>query len=116
MTNVGLVAGQLVAMAPNLLVLLSGLIVVVVRGSRMPGKARALALVGLGVLLFESVLSVAWYSFGARALGYATGLSIAVGVLLNLVGAGGLALVIASTVSRAAPTPPVGPGGPGGFG
>lgn len=111
------IAIQFVAQLPALIVLVVGLVLVAARRHVLTGRARALATSGCAVLLAGILLSVAWTSsyiwiysdgdFDAREFGLITS---AVGLVLTLIHATGLALVIAAVLAGARPnTPPTFP-------
>ncbi|MGN9911712.1 hypothetical protein ACTMTJ_29650 [Phytohabitans sp. LJ34] len=107
------VAIQFVAQLPALIVLVVGLVLVATRRHTLTSRARALATSGCAVLLAGILLGVAWTSsyiwvyadgdFNAREFGLITA---AVGLVLTLIHATGLALVIAAVLAGARPAAP----------
>jgi hypothetical protein len=115
--------GQLLSLAPVLIVLIGGMVVVGVWWRRAP-RAAMLAMAGLGVMLLVSAVGpvVQWYLVmnrpaGGPVAGFARTMAI-LGIVLSLVRALGLGLLIAAVfaerprvlggfdVRPAFPTPP----------
>ncbi|MEJ3748539.1 hypothetical protein WEI85_35320 [Actinomycetes bacterium KLBMP 9797] len=113
MDQVGYVAGQLIAQLPALLVLVVGLALVAARRRMLTGRSGALAVAGLIVLLVGVIATVGWTASFPWLIGDDVVdlsdfglLAFAVGMMLTLLHAVGLALMIAALLAsgrRAAP-------------
>jgi hypothetical protein len=107
------IAIQIVSQIPVLVVLVAGLVLLAARRRTLTGRAGTLAIAGCGVLLAGIILSTAWTSsyiwvysdgdFDDRTFGL---LAAAVGLVLTLIHATGLALVIAAVLAAARPAAP----------
>ncbi|MGW0431169.1 hypothetical protein ACWDV4_01265 [Micromonospora sp. NPDC003197] len=117
----GDVLGPLLGTLPSLLVLLVGLILVLVAGKRLPGRARVLAVLGGAILSVGLLLGMAWtlaiptlIREGHLAYGDFNRYNLFVTVVLSLMQAAGFGLLIGALLSaRTAPVaPPAMPAAP----
>ena len=101
---------------PMLAVLIAGFVLVSGRRARLGPRSTMLAMIGLAVLTLELVMSWVWnimfprlidtFDLTTTALGV---VSFAVGVVLAVVTAAGLALLIAALVTRPPQSAPPAP-------
>lgn len=105
MDEIGYVFGQSLSQLPTLLVLLVGMILVGTARGRLPGRPRALALAGIGLLLLGVLLNILWAlvfsrlvreGWTAREIG---ALGVGVSALLSVWHATGLGLVIGAVLA-----------------
>lgn len=106
MLELGALVGQIAVHLPPVLVLVVGLILILARGGRLAGRAKALAIAGGGVLLFGVLANAVWLisiptiiSNGGMSLSNFAPISLVVGVLLNICEAIGLGLLIGAVLA-----------------
>lgn len=108
----GSVFGQALSVLPTLLVVVVGLIVVLVSGNRLPGRARVLAFLGGALLLLNLILSVVWALLlpelimrGELSFREFSPINLVASVVLNLMHGIGIGLLIGALLAaRSKPT------------
>ncbi|MEV4707222.1 hypothetical protein [Actinoplanes sp. NPDC049316] len=105
--SVGYLFSGVITHLPVLAVLVAGLVLVATRRARLGRRSTSLAQLGLGALLLGQILDIAWFVLLPRIIGsldYSTRtygvLTLAVGIVLAVVVAAGVALLIAALVTR----------------
>jgi hypothetical protein len=125
---------QLCVQLPMVLVLVAGVVLIILRGVRVSGRARSLAIAGIGMLLLNVLMSAAWalaipwiLEHNRLASNEFNPISIGVGTLLSAWRAAGVGLLIGAALFRggrpaavtpaagwpSAPPPATGPQEPG---